>query len=90
MAGSPAVAQILTIWAVYTGPEEAIVAAKIHPADGLTSDQLTRAMDDLDQAIRSALPEVADVFLDVTTYRLETLPPRRELGYGEDAIRAHL
>lgn len=51
-----------------------IVAAKVHPAAGLTTDQLTHPMDDLDGTIRSALPEVADVFIDVTDYRLRTLP----------------
>ena len=30
-------------------------------------------MDSLDAAVRSALPEVADVYLDVTSHRLETL-----------------
>lgn len=77
LVAAPAVAEVLTLQAVYTGPEEAIVAARIHPAAGLTIEQLTRAMDDLDVALRSALPEVADVYLDVTTYSLATLPWKR-------------
>jgi hypothetical protein len=35
-------------------------------------------MGDLDLALRAALPEVADVFLNVTRYRLDTLPMRRD------------
>lgn len=73
VAESQAVTEILTLWAVYTAPEEAIVAAKIHPDESLSSEQLARAMDALDGEIREALPEVADVFLDVTSFRLETL-----------------
>jgi cation diffusion facilitator family transporter len=75
LAASPAIEQIVSLQAVYTGPEEAVVGAKVHPAEGLTIDALTRAMDGLDLAIRSALPEVADVYLDVTTYRLDTRSP---------------
>jgi divalent metal cation (Fe/Co/Zn/Cd) transporter len=85
VAGSPAVAEILTLWAVYIALEEAIVAAKIHPDEALTIDQLAQAMDGLDLAIRSALPEVADVFLNVTTYRLDTLPLGQQQGYAQRA-----
>jgi divalent metal cation (Fe/Co/Zn/Cd) transporter len=74
LAASPATEEVLGLRAVYTGPEEVIVAAKVHPAASLTIEQLTRAMDDLDSAVRSALPEVADVYIDVTTHRLDTLP----------------
>ena len=74
LASDPAIDEVLALQAVYTGPQEVIVAAKVHPAGGLSIDQLTRAMDRLDGAIRSAVSEVADVYLDVTSYRLDTLP----------------
>lgn len=67
----PAIEQVLSLRAVYTGPEEVIVAAKVHPKRSLNVEQLTRAMDDLDQRIRRALPLVADVFVDVTANRAE-------------------
>ncbi len=66
-----AIARVLSLRAVYTGPEEVIVAAKIHPLPSLTIEQLTRAMDELDHKIRAALPVVADVFVDVTASRSE-------------------
>jgi cation diffusion facilitator family transporter len=62
-----AIDQILSLRAIYSGPEEVIVMAKVHPVPGMNSDQLTRAMDDLDHKIRLALPTVADVFIDVTS-----------------------
>ncbi len=63
--------QVLSLRAVYVGPEEAIVVAKVRPSASLNIEQLTRAMDDLDRRIRLALPLVADVFIDVTAYRAE-------------------
>jgi len=64
-----AIEQILSLRAIYTGPEEAVVVAKVHPSASLNIEQLTRAMDDLDRRIRHALPLVADVFIDVTADR---------------------
>jgi cation diffusion facilitator family transporter len=71
VSSAPAVEQVLGLQAVYTGPAEVIVAAKVRPAPSLTIDGLTRAMDDLDAALRAAVPEVADVYIDVTAYRSE-------------------
>ena len=47
LIGAPAIEEVLTLQAVYTGPEEAIVAAKVHPIADLTVDQLARAMDEV-------------------------------------------
>ena len=60
---------VLAVRAVYTGPGEVIVAAKVRPLPSLTIDWLTRAMDNLDHALRAAVPEVAEVYVDVTAYR---------------------
>src|SRR5205085_8803340 len=64
-----AVEEIVALQAVYTGPEEVIVAAKIRPSPELSAEELTRAMDDLDAALRQASPFVADVYIDVTARR---------------------
>jgi cation diffusion facilitator family transporter len=64
-----AIDQVLSLRAVYTGPEEVIVTAKVHPSPSLDIEQLTRAMDDLDHRIRQELPYVADVYIDVTVAR---------------------
>jgi cation diffusion facilitator family transporter len=65
----PAIARLLSLRAVYTGPEEVIVAAKARPSTNLTIEELTRAMDELDHKIRAELPFVADVFIDITASR---------------------
>jgi cation diffusion facilitator family transporter len=66
---NPAIEEVLTLRAVYTGPEEVVVIAKVHPSAHLNIDELSRAMDDLDHKIRSRFPLVADVFIDVTNAR---------------------
>lgn len=72
LAASPLVEQVLTIQAVYTGPDEVIVAAKVHPSNEASIEDLARAMDSLDHQLRAASPFVADVFLDVTMSRVDT------------------
>jgi cation diffusion facilitator family transporter len=64
-----AVEELVSLQAVYTGPEEVIVAAKVRPAEHLSGDELTKAMDDLDAALRRESPFVADVYIDVTHHR---------------------
>jgi len=68
-----AVEEILSVQAVYIGPEEVIVSAKVRPSPRLTVEQLGRAMDDLDHALREASPFVADVFIDVTAHHASEL-----------------
>jgi cation diffusion facilitator family transporter len=63
-----AVEEIISLQAVYTGPEEAIVAAKVRPSADLSGDELAKAMDDLDATLRRESPFVADVYIDVTSH----------------------
>ena len=66
---SPSIDEILSVQAVYGAPQEVIVAAKVHPAPGRTADELAGALDDIDRALRRELPEIAEVFIDLTSYR---------------------
>ena len=77
LASDSAVEQVLMFRAIYSGPEEVIVMAKIHPAAHINSEDFGRAMDDLDQKICHAFPVVADVFIDITANQIkEDVPPR--------------
>jgi len=69
LSASPAVEEILSLQVVYTGPEEVVVAAKVHPSARFTAEEVAQAMDDVDAALRAASPLVADVFLDLTSHR---------------------
>ena len=72
-----AVEQVLTFRAIYSGPEEVLVMAKIHPAAHINSEQFSQAMDTLDHSIRLAFPFVADVFIDVTATQIKEDVPSR-------------
>ena len=66
---SPTIDEILSVQAVYGAPQEVIVAAKVHPAPGLTAEELATALDGIDRALRRELPEIAEVFIDLTSHR---------------------
>lgn len=63
-----AVEEVVALQAVYVGPEEVVVAAKVRPSAQLTVAELSRAMDDLDRTLRDLSPFVADVYIDVTSH----------------------
>jgi cation diffusion facilitator family transporter len=81
--GDPAIKEVLVLQAMYSGPEEVIVLAKVRPSPSMDIKELGRAMDELDGKIRRALPVVADVFIDVTG--TETSPGPR--GRGRARVR---
>jgi cation diffusion facilitator family transporter len=68
-AATPAVEELQSLRAFYTGPEEVLVVAKVHPSPSLNTEELASAMDQLDGTIRSQFPLVSDVFIDMTTHR---------------------
>lgn len=70
LAAAAGVDEVLSVYAVTAGPHEAILAAKVHPAPGQTADQLASALDEVDRRLRDELPEIAEVFVDVTSHRL--------------------
>jgi cation diffusion facilitator family transporter len=66
LVASPAVDGVVSLQAVYTGPEEIVVAAKIRPRTSMPTEELARAMDELDRRLRAESSLVADVYLDLT------------------------
>src|SRR6266550_2747831 len=71
IAADKGVDEVLSVQAVYTGPEEVIVAAKVRPSPRLSAAELSRAMDDLDHSLRNTSPFVADVYIDVTSHHAD-------------------
>jgi cation diffusion facilitator family transporter len=69
VSDAPGIDQVLSIYAVHIGPQEALLAAKVHPSPGQSGDELARLLDELDQRLRRELPEIGEVFIDVTANR---------------------
>jgi divalent metal cation (Fe/Co/Zn/Cd) transporter len=68
LAASPAVDEVRQLYGVHVAPQEVILAAKVHPSEDLTVEQLAREMDQVDTRLRAELPEVGEVFIDVTDH----------------------
>jgi len=69
IAQSPAVDEVLDVYAIHLAPEDVLVAAKVHPVADQSGEQLAGLLDDLDAHLRSELPEVGEVFIDITAHR---------------------
>jgi divalent metal cation (Fe/Co/Zn/Cd) transporter len=69
LSEAPGIDEVLTVYAVSVGTHEAILAAKVHPRPGQTGADLGRLLDDLDRRLRDELPEIGEVFIDVTAHR---------------------
>jgi cation diffusion facilitator family transporter len=69
LARSPAVEEIRQLYAVHVAPQEAILAAKVHPVPDRDANELARAMDQIDTQLRAELPEIGEVFIDITSHR---------------------
>jgi cation diffusion facilitator family transporter len=74
VAASPAVDEIRQLYAVHVAPQDVVLAAKVHPAAALSADQLASSMDQLDTRLRSELPEIGEVFIDVTQHSSRDTP----------------
>jgi cation diffusion facilitator family transporter len=67
VAASPAVEDVVSLYAVFAGPQEAIVAAKVHPVPNQSAADLARSLDEIDRRLRTEMDEVGEVFIDVTS-----------------------
>jgi hypothetical protein len=62
--------ELLDPYAVHIAPQEVFISARIHPPPGQDGDWLGEDLDDLDVRLRRELPEVGEVFIDVTAHHL--------------------
>jgi cation diffusion facilitator family transporter len=59
---------VLEMRTVALGPNALLVAARLDLSDGLDSDGVERLAAELDHALREAVPEVQEVFIDPTSH----------------------
>ena len=60
----PRVLRVRTIQSMQLGPEDALVALRINFQDGLTTDQLEAAIDQVGHAVRTAYPVVRHLIIE--------------------------
>jgi divalent metal cation (Fe/Co/Zn/Cd) transporter len=58
--------QVVELLTMVLGPSALLVAARVDLAEDLSSDDIERVANELDEAIRRAVPDVTEVFLDAT------------------------
>jgi cation diffusion facilitator family transporter len=66
ISGHDGVAGLLELLTMVLGPNALLVAARIDLDDDLRGDEVERVASALDDAIREAVPDVTEVFLDAT------------------------
>jgi divalent metal cation (Fe/Co/Zn/Cd) transporter len=66
LQSAPGIAEVRSLYVVYGAPHEALLAAKVRATAGQSADELARRLDEVDGRLRSALPEIGEVFVDVT------------------------
>ena len=86
LAQSPAIDEVLRVYAVHAAPQEVILSAKVHPAPGQVSEQLAQHLDEIDARLRRELPEIAEVFIDLTA-RMRT-SETQEVALASDGAPA--
>jgi cation diffusion facilitator family transporter len=64
--GHPGVAGVLELLTMVLGPNALLVAARIDLENDLRGDEVEQVANALDEAIREAVPDVTEVFLDAT------------------------
>jgi divalent metal cation (Fe/Co/Zn/Cd) transporter len=66
---SDAVDHLLELLTMVLGPNTLLVCARVDLVGGLSSDDVEQVANELDDAIRAAVPDVTEVFLDATPSR---------------------
>ena len=75
---SPVVQEIIDLQTVHVGPDEIFLVLELVFADELTTDELERAIDELEAAIRQHLPQVTRIFIEPEAERRPGRRPSRQ------------
>jgi cation diffusion facilitator family transporter len=69
VAGVPEVARVLETLTLHLGPEDVLVNINVNFKDGLTTDDLERAVDAIETRIRAAVPTARRIFIEAESLR---------------------
>ena len=65
----PEVDELLETLTLHLGPEDVLVNLHVHFKDGLTTDQLEHAVDEIEKRIRKAVPFARRIFIEAESLR---------------------
>ena len=77
LAGTHEFDRVIHLKTLHLGPEELLVAAKVGVAPGVSAEQLARAIDTAEAAVRQAEPLAQVVYLEPDLYREDYVPAER-------------
>jgi divalent metal cation (Fe/Co/Zn/Cd) transporter len=66
-AGFDAVVRVIDLRTMHVGPQELLVALDVLFRDGLDTDAIERSIDDIERAIRDAVPDARAIFIEPET-----------------------
>ena len=72
----PDVVEVRELLTMALGPNALLVAARVDLEDGVDAGEVERATTELDEALREAVPDVTEVFLDATPGGDARIPSR--------------
>jgi cation diffusion facilitator family transporter len=75
LASAPAVRRVIHLRTEHLGPDELLVGAKLEFASDLTVEELARAIDTAEKALREAVPIARVVYIEPDVYRPATPTP---------------
>jgi cation diffusion facilitator family transporter len=76
IAEAEGVDSVMEVMTMRLSPEEVLVAARVDLADHLSPEQIERAADEIDDAVKDRFPEVRHLFLDPTPDPTRRRPAR--------------
>ena len=65
--GSAAVDRVVALRTMHVGPQELLIALDVLFRDGLDTDGIERSIDDIERAIRDAVPDARAIFIEPET-----------------------
>lgn len=68
MAGHPDVSRVIAMRTEHIGPDDVLLVAKLHINPGLDVTRLTDVIDEVEQAVRRAVPSVRLIYLEPDLY----------------------
>jgi divalent metal cation (Fe/Co/Zn/Cd) transporter len=72
---NPNVVRLIHVRTMHLGPDEILVTAKIEPRHELRTDEVGEVIDEIEAAIRAAVPDATMIFIEPDVFHAPTAAP---------------